>query len=224
MRKLKSKLIFLTLLIVAMSGFKHHKPRILIIGDSISIGYTQYVKEGLADMADVFHNPGNAQHTGTGLKEIENWIGDGKWDIIQFNWGLWDLCYRHPESKTQGNRDKINGKITYKIDEYASNLDSIVANLRSKTEAKLIFVTTTYVPENEAGRYKNDAIRYNDEAKKIMKKHSVIVNDIYDQSIPIHHKFGKGSDDVHYSIQGYEKLSELITKFLKTEIESMKGK
>jgi lysophospholipase L1-like esterase len=224
MRILKSKLIFLTILIVAMSGFIHQKPRILIIGDSISIGYTPFVKERLADIADVFHNPGNAQHTGTGLKELDDWIGTGEWDIIQFNWGLWDLCYRHPESKIQGNRDKENGKITYTMDEYASNLDSLVTNLQSKTEAKLIFVTTTYVPENEAGRFKNDAIRYNDVAKKIMKKHSVMVNDIYDQSIPIHQQFGKGSGDVHYSTQGYEKLSELITEFLKTEIGSMNGK
>ena len=66
--------------------------------------------------------------------------------------------------------------------------------------------------------------RRKSEPKKIMKKHSVIVNDIYEQSIPIHQKFGKGPDNVHYSNQGYEKLSELVTKFLKTEIESMKSK
>jgi lysophospholipase L1-like esterase len=177
----------------------------------------------LANKADIFHNLGNAQHTGTGLEKIDEWIGDGKWDIVQFNWGLWDLCYRHPDSKVQGSRDKKNGKITYTIDEYASNLDSIVTILQTKTEAKLIFVTTTYVPENEAGRFKNDAIRYNDAAKMIMRKHSVIINDIYEQSVPIHQKYGKGLDDVHYSNQGYEKLSELVTKFLNTEIESMKS-
>jgi len=146
------------------------------------------------------------------LKKIDEWIGEENWDIIQFNWGLWDLCYRFSDSKVQGNRDKENGKITYTIDEYSANLDSkvqgnrdkengkitytideysanldsIVTMLQSKTEARLIFVTTTYVPENEAGRYNSDAIKYNDAAKKIMKKHSIIVNDIYDQSIPIH--------------------------------------
>jgi hypothetical protein len=219
MRILRSKLLIITILVISLASCIHDKPRILIIGDSISIGYSPYVKKNLANKADIFHNLGNAQHTGTGLEKIDEWIGDGKWDIVQFNWGLWDLCYRHPDSKVQGSRDKKNGKITYTIDEYASNLDSIVTILQTKTEAKLIFVTTTYVPENEAGRFKNDAIRYNDAAKKIMRKHSVIVNDIYEPSIPIHQKFGKGLDDVHYSNQGYEKLSELVTKFLKTEIE-----
>lgn len=221
--RILSKALILTILVVLLSSFIQDKPRILIIGDSISIGYTPFVKENLANTAAIFHNPGNAQHTGTGLKKIDEWIGNGKWDIIQFNWGLWDLCYRHPDSKVQGNRDKENGIITYTIDEYASNLDSIVTILKTKTEAKLIFVTTTYVPENEAGRFKNDVIRYNDAAKKIMKRHSVTVNDLYEQSIPIHQKFGKGSDDVHYSNQGYEKLSNLVTGFLKTEIESKKS-
>jgi hypothetical protein len=221
MRILTVKSLIIATLVVSLSACMQDKPRILIIGDSISIGYTPFVQENLANQADVFHNPGNAQHTGTGLEKINEWIGNEKWDIIQFNWGLWDLCYRHPDSEVQGNRDKENGKITYSIEEYASNLDSIVTILKSKTDARLVFLTTTYVPENEAGRFKNDAIRYNDAAKEIMRKHSVVVNDIYAQSSKIHQESGKGLDDVHYSNQGYEELSELVTKFLVTEIEAI---
>ena len=201
-----------------LTACNNRKPNILIIGDSISIGYTPLVENYFVDKAIISHNPGNAQHTGTGLDKIEEWIGSGKWDIIQFNWGLWDLCYRHPDSKVQGKRDKVNGKITYSVDDYKYNLDSIVSILEEKTDAKLIFVTTTYVPEDEAGRYTDDAIKYNDAAKMVMKKHGVIVNDIYEQSIQIHKKFGKGSDDVHYTNEGYEKLCELVTDFLETEI------
>lgn len=220
MMLLKSKTLIFVILIVSLISSTQDKPKILIIGDSISIGYTPFVKDEFANEVEVFHNPGNAQHTGTGLKKIDEWVGNVKWDIIQFNWGLWDLCYRHPDSEVQGNRDKENGKITYTIEEYTSNLDSIVAFLKSKTDAKLVFVTTTYVPENEAGRFKNDVIGYNEAAIKVMKKHSVIVNDIYEQSIPIHEKFGKGLDNVHYSTQGYKKLSELVIEFLKAELDS----
>lgn len=219
MRFLINQSLIIAILVISLSSCKQEKPSLLIIGDSISLGYTPFVIENLANKAAVFHNPGNAQHTGTGVAKIEEWVADGKWDIVQFNWGLWDLCYRHPDSKVQGNRDKENGKLTYTIDEYAANLDSIVSILQRITEAKLIFVTTSYVPENEAGRFKNDAIKYNDAAKVIMKKHSVMVNDIYEASIPIHQAFGKGSDDVHYSDQGYKKLSELVTKFLEAEME-----
>lgn len=214
MRSVRSRLIVVAVLVVSLASFVQDKPNILIIGDSISIGYTPFVKEKLMKKANVFHNPGNAEHTGTGLKKIEEWIGDKKWDVVQFNWGLWDLCYRHPDSKVQGNRDKKNGKITFTVDEYASNLDSLVTRLQTLTQAKLIFVTTTYVPDNEAGRFQEDAMRYNEAAKKIMRKHSVIVNDLYEPSVSIHQQYGKGSDDVHYTVQGYKKLGELVADFL----------
>ena len=220
MRVLTRELLIISILAILSACHSQDKPRILIIGDSISIGYTPFTKDKLTDKAMVFHNPGNAQHTGTGLKKIDEWIGNDKWDIIQFNWGLWDLCYRHPDSKVQGNRDKENGEITYTIDEYETNLDSIVAILQKSTAAKLVFATTTYIPQNEAGRFQNDAIKYNDTAKRVMKKHSVTVNDIYDQSISIHKEFGKGADNVHYSKKGYEKLGALVAKFLLKEIDS----
>ena len=89
-----SVLIFIGVFI--LSSFIDKKTKILIIGDSISIGYTPFVKAYFYDKAIVSHNPGNAQHTGTGLLKIEEWLEHENWDIVQFNWGLWDLCYRSP--------------------------------------------------------------------------------------------------------------------------------
>ena len=206
------------ILILIWSGCAKHKPKILIVGDSISLGYTPYVREDLQGIAQVYHNRGNAQHTGTGLDSIETWLGTKDWDIIQFNWGLWDLCYRHPDSKTQGNRDKVHGTITYELEDYGKNLDSIVQWMKAKSDAKLIFVTTTYVPENEAGRYQEDAIRYNQLAKRIMEENGVVINDIYEASRRIHRHYGKDSGDVHYLPEGYRALAKEITDFLKGEM------
>lgn len=224
MNRTKNRIYLVWIVALTLLGASSaEKPRILIIGDSISLGYTPFVKEYLSEQAMVTHNPGNAQHTGTGLAKIEEWLGDETWDIIQFNWGLWDLCYRHPDSEVQGSRDKVNGTITYTVDKYAANLDSLVSVLREETDAKLIFVTTTYVPENEAGRFADDAIAYNDAARAIMEKHSVTINDIYDASISIHHEFGKGSDDVHYVREGYEKLGVLVADVLRKELTPVNG-
>ena len=63
-------------------------PRVLIIGDSISLGYTPVVVSILKGQAEVIHNPGNAQHTGTGVERIDKWLQPGDWDLIHFNWGL----------------------------------------------------------------------------------------------------------------------------------------
>lgn len=204
--------------IFMLTSFSEKKPKILIIGDSISIGYTPFVKEYFLKKAIVKHNPGNAQHTGTGLKKIIDWIGEEDWDIIQFNWGLWDLCYRHPNAKVYGNRDKVNGSVTFSLKEYEKNLEEIVQSIKQVSNAKLIFVTTTYVPEHEAGRFRKDARKYNKVAKRVMKQYKVKVNDIYKMSKTIHKAFGKGIDDVHYTKQGYKKLAKEISSFIAIEI------
>lgn len=202
-----------------LTAFTEKKPKILIIGDSISIGYTPFVKKHFADRAIVLHNQGNAQHTGTGLEKVREWVSNEDWDIIQFNWGLWDLCYRNPESNNQGNRDKTNGKITFSVADYEANLDSLVTILKEISDAKLIFVTTTCVPENEVGRFTGDVAKYNKAAKRVMKKHGIPVNDIYKASIPIHKKLGLGDDNVHYTPEGYEQLGKLISDYLSKKLK-----
>ncbi len=218
MKRIHLFLIVSSFFIFILFGFTERKTKILIIGDSISLGYTPFVKKSMEDKAIVTHNKGNAQHSGYGLENIESWIQEDDYDIIQFNWGLWDLCYRHPDSKVQGNRDKINGKLTFTLEEYGENLEKIVAILKEKSNAKLIFVTTSYVPKEEAGRFEKDAVKYNQVAKAIMKKYSIPVNDIYRKSKTIHKKYGKGNDDVHYQEEGYQALGEVITSFLIKEI------
>ncbi|RTE54821.1 SGNH/GDSL hydrolase family protein [Arenibacter aquaticus] len=219
---MKRKFYFLLAIsIILCTGYKPKEPKILIIGDSISIGYFPKVKEALASKAIVKHNPGNAQHTGTGIKKIKDWIGEEDWDIIQINWGLWDLCYRHADSKIYGNRDKVNGTITYDLETYTKNLEELVNTIKANTAAKIVFVTTTYVPKKEAGRFTKDVPKYNAAAKLVMKKNGVLVNDIYKKSKTIHKKHGIGDDDVHYTKKGYEELSKLIVPTLNKTMEDL---
>jgi len=213
------KRTYFILIFLLCSAFKmsDHKPRILIIGDSISIGYFPFVKQALNTEADVYHNKGNAQFSANGLQKIKSWLGDGHWDIIQFNWGLWDIAYRNPAVNNQGHRDKVNGKLTATPEQYQQNLEALVAILK-KTGAKLIFVTTTVVPDNEAGRFVNDVEKYNIIAKKVMKKNGIQVNDLYPLSVSTHRQFGLGDDNVHYTEKGYQILSQQIIKVLKQDI------
>lgn len=214
MKRIGEIIISIFLIALVFLSCIKKESKVLIIGDSISIGYTPFVKHYFKGNTEVLHNPGNAQHTGKGLANIEEWIGDGKWDIVQINWGFWDMCYRSSDSNIQGKRDKLNGEITFSIKEYETQLDAIVSVIKNSTDAKIIFVTSTYVPKDEPGRYTEDPIKYNEIAKRVMKKHNITVNDIYKQSILIHNKYGKGDDDVHYTKKGYEELSKHIIEFL----------
>ncbi|MDG1277239.1 MAG: SGNH/GDSL hydrolase family protein [Algoriphagus sp.] len=208
----------LLLISIGLSSFIWKQKKILIIGDSISMGYTPYVWKSFQGKALVTHNPGNGQHTGTGLEKIEEWIGDEDWDLIQINWGLWDLAYRHPDSKVYGNRDKVNGKITFTVEEYAANLDRLITKIKKISDAKLVFVTTTYVPLQEVGRVSSDVEIYNSAAKEVMKRHGVLVNDIYTASVDIHKEHGQGNADVHYSEKGYTELGKLVVAFLSDQL------
>ena len=194
-------------------------PEVLIIGDSISGGYTPRVARLLKGKALVKHSPGNSQHTGTGLKKIDAWVGETDWDVIHFNWGLWDLCYRHPKSKVQGRRDKVNGTLTTPLDVYEKNLDLLVTRLK-KTNAVLIWAHTTVVPEGEAGRKLGDDQKYNNAAARVMKKHGVAINDLLALTRGFGPELFSKPGDVHYSGKGYDKIAQQVAAAIEKALKN----
>lgn len=193
-------------------------PRVLIIGDSISLGYTPFVQEALQGKAKVVHNPGNAQHTGTGLERLEDWLGDEPWDVIHFNWGLWDLCYRHPDATTPGNRDKVEGTLTYTPDAYADNLQKLVQRLRW-TRADLIWASTTPVPDREPGRYPGSAQIYNARARDIMESVDIPINDLHGHISPDFDALAIRPGDVHFSREGSRALATQVAREIEAALK-----
>jgi hypothetical protein len=195
-------------------------PRVLLIGDSISIGYTPHVTSTLKGKAKVIHHRGNAQHTSTGLKMIDRWLGKTSWDVIHFNWGLWDLCYRSPQSNNPGRRDKVNGKLTTSLAAYEANLNNLVRRLK-KTKAHLIWAHTTTVPQGEVGRKVGDDDRYNLIAERVMKAHGIRINDLNALTDQFSSEIFVKPGDVHYGVEGYKRIGAVvageITKSLQTK-------
>lgn len=184
-------------------------PNILLIGDSISIGYTIDVRKLLKGKADVFRIPTNGKFAAHGAQNLDKWLGDRKWDIIHFNWGLWDICYRNPKAKTQGHRDKVNGKLTATPDAYKNSMEQIVTRLK-KTNAKLIWCATTPVPEFEIGRKMGDEIKYNAIAQKIMHENGISINDLHAHALLELAKIQKKKGDVHFTPEGSLYLAEKV--------------
>jgi hypothetical protein len=189
-------------------------PRVLLIGDSISIGYTLSVRAALKGVANVHRIRTNGGPTSKGLEHIEDWLGTSKWDVIHFNWGLHDLCYRHPKSKTQGSRDKVNGTVTHTVEEYSANLEKLVLRMK-KTGSRLIFATTTPVPEGEAGRKVGDDLRYNKAAGAVMSKHGVAVNDLHAVMAGRMDQFGTRPGNVHFKSEGSALLAKQVAREVK---------
>ena len=104
-------------------------PRVLLIGDSISIGYTVPVQNLLKGRANVHRIPDNGGPTTNGLAKLPQWLGNSKWDVIHFNWGLHDLKVM-PDGQKQVSPEA-----------YQKNLRELVRQLKA-TGARLILTPT----------------------------------------------------------------------------------
>jgi len=189
-------------------------PRVLIIGDSISIGYTLALRQALEGVANVHRPPENCESTREGLAKLDHWLGAGKWDLIQFNWGLHDLKY----VDAQGNRVAVDkGKQKVPLEGYRRNLEELVGRLE-KTGAILIWRPTTPVPPGAAGRIPGSEAAYNEAAAAIMARHGIRIDDmnafIRDRRIP-----HVEPDNVHFSKESSARLAEEAAGVIRRALE-----
>jgi len=192
-------------------------PNVLIIGDSISVGYTVAVRKLLKGKADVYRVPTNGKHSSYGLNNIDKWLASRQWHVIHFNWGLWDICYRNPKSTNQGHRDKVNGTLTTTPEQYQQNMSAIIAQLKA-TKAKLIWATTTPVPKFEVGRIEGDELFYNNIVRDLAIKNGVAINDLHAHALVNIADIQKSQGDVHFTKNGYHYLAEKVAKVIRFQL------
>jgi hypothetical protein len=180
-------------------------PRVLLIGDSISIGYTLAVREELKGIANVHRPATNCGPTTRGVAEIDKWLGDGKWHVIHFNFGLHDLKFVDDQGK---NAPPDKGHVQVSAEDYQKNLETLVARMK-KTGAKLIFATTTPVPEGAQARIKGDEKKYNEIAVAVMKKNGVAVNDLHAFCLPKLAEIQLPAN-VHFKPEGSKQLGKQV--------------
>ncbi|EAQ81875.1 SGNH/GDSL hydrolase family protein [Blastopirellula marina] len=194
-------------------------PRVLLIGDSISIGYTLQVRDNLKGIANVHRPPTNCSSTKQGLEHIDQWLGDGQWDVIHFNWGLHDL--KHVKGESQGIAD-IRDPLSHMqvpVDQYMVNLEKLVTRLE-KTGATLIWRNTTPVPqEGSNGRIPGYAAKYNNAALLVLKNHpDVIVDDMWSFVKPNQDKWKTSKGNVHFNSGANEELGKHVAEVIQTAL------
>jgi hypothetical protein len=180
-------------------------PRVLLLGDSISMGYTVPVRTLLAGKANVHRPPENCFESGNGLKKLEAWLGTGKWDVIHFNFGLHDNKYVDA-SGTLVAVDK--GKVVTTPEQYEKNLRELIARMK-QTGAKLICATTTPVPANTNGRREGSERAYNAAVLKVAQETGIIVDDLY-TFVTKHTDAQQLPNNVHFTEKGYQQLAEVV--------------
>ena len=203
-------------------------PRVLVVGDSISMNYHKAAKKELAGVANYYRVEGNAGPSDRGVSCMELWLGNFRekglhWDLIQFNHGLHDLKQLFdPESKKYG-------KHQISIQEYQENLEKEIALLK-KTGATLMWCSTTPVPNSSVGtwdgvtmgRRKDEDLVFNKAAMKVIQRHpEILVNDLNCAVRKMaaespHFEQWKEGTDVHF---WHRPQQELVGKAVAREIK-----
>jgi lysophospholipase L1-like esterase len=164
-------------------------PRLLLIGDSVSRGYTQATRKALAGRVNVHRAPANCGPTASGLKNLDAWLGEGKWDLIHFNFGIHD-------------------RATPAAD-YVKRLEEIVVRLE-KTGAKLIWASTTPIPDNPAQKQTaQSVVEKNSLAAEVMRKHGIPTDDLFAAITPRLAEL-QNPNDVHFKGEGYDFLGARV--------------
>jgi acyl-CoA thioesterase-1 len=151
----------------------------------------------------------NCNHSGTGVRGVKKWIGGRKWDVIHFNFGIWDTHYLHNGILvTDRSKYKTEDlKCRYTTEQYVENLSKIVAILK-ETDAKLIWASTTpYVSYGEDTRLL--VVKNNKAARELMAREEVTVNDLYNIALA-NLKEWQSKDGCHFTRQGYEELARQV--------------
>jgi acyl-CoA thioesterase-1 len=175
-------------------------PRVLLIGDSVSMGYTPLVREMLKGQVNVHRVPANASSAGYTLTQLDKWLGGGKWDVIHFNFGLHDA-----KLLPEGTRHAS-------LEQYEKDLREVVRRLRA-TGARLVWATTTPVPlggELAPNRRFGDVNAYNKVAAKVMSENHVPTDDLNAAVAPQVEKL-QVPRDVHFTKEGSQLLAQTVT-------------
>ena len=181
-------------------------PTVVLVGDSIRLGYAPLVAKRLEGKARVVCPAANGGDSANVLKHLDEWVSGTRPAVVHFNCGLHDLKF-----------DKKGKKHQVGLELYAANLRQIVARLRKETSAAVVFADTTPILDDRharrgAGfdRFEADVRRYNDTAAAVMRELGVPVDDLHgvvEQGGP---ERLLGKDGTHYTPAGYERLAEAV--------------
>lgn len=189
--------------------------KVLLLGDSIRMGYDDYVKELLKDECEVYYDANdNGRYAAYTLWQANQMFKHyGKFDIVHWNNGYWDMNVEAPMTEE-----------FHPIPEYKHMLERIIKLCKANSE-HIIFASTIPLPKQinaldnsgtgaEMSYDNNSVINYNNAALEVMKKENVIVNDLY-QLLLKGENYYKCEDNLHLTQEGYKVCATQIANMIK---------
>lgn len=197
------------------------KPKVLLLGDSIRMGYQNKVLENLSGEMDVIFPKENGQDTSTTLWQANQIFNQhGNFDVIHWNNGYWDMNIEPPMEEP-----------FHPINEYRYMLNRM-AQFFSMHTKELIFATTLPIKNggtsldnsgtNSKITYNNKWVtEYNQAGLEVMNKNHVFVNDLYAICLQDEYYF-KGPDCLHLTDEGYCLLGDHVSTVIKGKVSVLR--
>lgn len=177
--------------------------KVLLLGDSIRMGYQGYVRDLLRGRFDVqYDESDNGRFAAYTLWQVNQMFKKyGHFDVVHWNNGYWDMNIEAPMEEAM-----------HPVEEYVHFLERILHEIR-KNGAKVIFATTTPVysdggADDNTGtgahlHYRNEwVLQYNTAAVKLMLANNVTINDLYTLMLD-GPRYYKCNDMLHLTEEGY---------------------
>jgi len=194
-------------------SYDRQKAGILLIGDSIRLGYCGTVREHLADVANVFYPAENCRNSQYVITKLCAWSKEYPADdiqLIQFNCGHWDVAHWN------GYETSLTTP-----EEYRRNIQMIICLLQKLfPKAKLVFATTTAMnPNGSVGvnpRNNEEIALYNSIAVQVAEESGVVINDL--NAITSTYDAEMFRDYCHLTEDAFETLGKAVAAFLRKMI------
>lgn len=208
--------ICLLLMVSALASGQDAKlPKVVLIGDSIRLGYAPGVAKLLEGKAVIVSPKQNGGDSSNVLKNLEAWVIQEKPDVIHINAGLHDLKH---SKKTMTHQVPLA--------DYEKNLKAIVDRLHKETKAKIIFATTTPILDERHAKRKADFDRFEADVKKfnaaalaVMQQANVPINDLHKVVADGGPAELLGADGTHYTPAGNEKLAAAVAAAIQKQLK-----
>ena len=180
---------------------------LVLIGDSIRMGYQATVRERLTSV-DIWSPEANGGDSANVLAHLDEWVAAHSPQVVHLNCGLHDI-----------KKPFDSGRAQIGLDEYRRHLRESFDRILS-TGARLVWASTTPVDEDLHHRNKGfdrftaDVDAYNSVALDLATAEDVPVNDLHAVIESAGRTHLLREDGVHFSEEGSQLLGDAVAEFV----------
>ncbi|HUW82988.1 MAG TPA: SGNH/GDSL hydrolase family protein [Phycisphaerae bacterium] len=186
---------------------------VVLIGDSIRMGYQAFVERELGDELALWWPEENGGTSRNILDHLDDWVISRRPALVHINCGLHDL------KKERGSSEAL-----VPLDEYGRNVAKILKSVADGTDAKVIWATTTPVNQQwhrqrkPFDRFEDDVVAYNRESVATAERLGVAVNDLYAVMVQAGADSYLSPDGVHFNDVGYALLGKAVADAIRRHV------